>query len=162
MNRENEILKVEKVGEESSAQPFNPLTLKPFNHTAPLTLKPFNLNSEEARLLLNIALMAIGGNRFRSAAKILAVLEQFRPNHPSVAVAKTVALMSAGEFEAAVAYVDSEALRKFPDSAMLKAFKGMALMRLGRKNVAKVSLEEAARATDDPAAAKMAGDLLKG
>ena len=131
---------------------------KPFN---PLTLKPFNLNSEEAQLLLNIALMAIGGNRFRSAAKILAVLERFRPNHPSVAVAKTVALMSAGEFEAAVAYVDGEALRKFPDSAMLKAFKGMALMRLGRKNVAKVSLEEAARATDDPAAVKMARDLLK-
>ena len=122
----------------------------------------FDLKPEEAQLLLNIALMAIGGNRFRSAAKILAVLERFRPNHPSVAVAKTVALMSAGEFEAAVAYVDGEALRKFPDSAMLKAFKGMALMRLGRKNVAKVFLEEAARATDDPAAVKMARDLLKG
>ena len=121
----------------------------------------FDLKPEEAQLLLNIALMAIGGNRFRSAAKILAVLERFRPNHPSVAVAKTVALMSAGEFEAAVAYVDGEALRKFPDSAMLKAFKGMALIRLGRKNVAKVSLEEAARATDDPAAVKMARDLLK-
>ena len=120
----------------------------------------FDLKPEEAQLLLNIALMAIGGNRFRSAAKILAVLEQFRPNHPSVAVAKTVALMSAGEFEAAVAYVDSEALRKFPDSAMLKAFKGMALIRLGRKTEAMPVLEEAARATDDPAAAKMAGDLL--
>ena len=130
---------------------------KPFN---PLTLKPFNLNSEEAQLLLNIALMAIGGNRFRSAAKILAVLERFRPNHPSVAVAKTVALMSAGEFEAAVAYVDGEALRKFPDSAMLKAFKGMALMRLGRKNEARPVLLSAAE-SDDPAAAKMAGDLLK-
>ena len=121
----------------------------------------FDLKPEEARLLLNIALMAVGGNRFRSAAKILAVLELFRPNHPSVAVAKTVALMSAGDFEAAVAYVDGEALRKFPDSAMLKAFKGMALIRMERKTEALPVLREAARSTDDPAAAKMAEDLLK-
>ena len=122
----------------------------------------FDLRPDEAQLLLNIALMAVGSNRFRSAAKILAVLERFRPDHPSVAVAKTVALMSAGDFESAVGYVDGEALVKFPDSAMLKAFKGMALMRLGRMAEARTVLEEAARATDDPAAAKMAGDLLKG
>ena len=122
----------------------------------------FDLKPEEAQLLLNIALMAVGSNRFRSAAKILAALERFRPDHPSVAVAKTVALMSAGDFESAVGYVDGEAIRKFPDSAMLRAFKGMALIRLGRKTEAMPVLEEAARATDDPAAAKMAGDLLKG
>ena len=120
----------------------------------------FDLKPDEARLLLNIALMAVGGNRFRSAAKILAVLEKFRPNHPSVAVAKTVALMSAGDFESAVGYVDGEALRKFPCSAMLKAFKGMALIRLGRKTEARPVLEDAARSADDPAAARMAGDLL--
>ena len=122
----------------------------------------FDLKPEEAQLLLNIALMAVGSNRFRSAAKILAALERFRPDHPSVAVAKTVALMSAGDFESAVGYVDGEAIRKFPDSAMLRAFKGMALIRLGRKAEAMPVLEEAARATDDPAAAKMARDLLKG
>lgn len=122
----------------------------------------FDLKPEEAQLLLNIALMAVGSNRFRSAAKILAVLEKFRPNHPSVAVAKVVALMSAGDFESAVGYVDGEALGRFPGSAMLKAFKGMALLRLGRKTEATPVLEEAASATDDPAAAKMARDLLKG
>ena len=122
----------------------------------------FDLKPEEAQLLLNIALMAIGSNRFRSAAKILAALERFRPDHPSVAVAKTVALMSAGDFESAVGYVDGEALLKFPGSAMLKAFKGMALIRLGRKAEATPVLEEAACAADDPAAAKMARDLLKG
>ena len=122
----------------------------------------FDLKPEEAQLLLNIALMAVGSNRFRSAAKILAVLEKFRPNHPSVAVAKAVALMSAGDFESAVGYVDGEALGRFPSSAMLKAFKGMALLRLGRKTEATPVLEEAASATDDPAAAKMARDLLKG
>ena len=140
----------QKVGENTSSKPFNPLTLK-----------SFNLNPDEARLLLNVALMAIGGNRFRSAAKILAVLEKFRPNHPSVAVAKTVALMSAGEFEAAVAYVEGEALRKFPDSAMLRAFLGMALVHLGRMNEAKPVLLSAAE-SKDAAAAKMAGDILKG
>ena len=121
----------------------------------------FDLKPDEARLLLNVALMAVGGNRFRSAAKILAALEEFRPNHPSVAVAKTVALMSAGDFESAVGYVDGEALRKFPGSAMLKAFKGMALIRMGRKTEALPVLREAARSSDDPVAAKMAEDLLK-
>ena len=120
----------------------------------------FDLKPDEAQLLLNIALMAVGSNRFRSAERILAALERFRPDHPSVAVAKTVALMSAGDFESAVGYVDGEALRKFPGSAMLKAFKGMALLRLGRKTEATPVLEEAARAADDPAAAKMARDLL--
>ena len=112
--------------------------------------------------MLNIALMAIGSNRFRSAAKILAALERFRPDHPSVAVAKTVALMSAGDFESAVGYVDGEALRKFPDSAMLKAFKGLALVRLGRRPEAWETLLEATKSEDDPVAAKMAKDLMKG
>lgn len=120
----------------------------------------FDLEPDEARLLLNIALMAVGSNRFRSAAKILAALERFRPDHPSVAVAKAVALMSAGDFETAVGYIDGNALRRFPASDMLKAFKGMALVRLGRKDEARPALEAASRSTDDPAAAKLAGDIL--
>ena len=47
----------------------------------------FDLESEEARLLLNVALMATGQNRFQSAARILAALERFRPGEPSPAVA---------------------------------------------------------------------------
>ena len=121
-----------------------------------------DLKPDEARLLLNIALMAIGGNRFRSAARILAALERFRPNHPAIAVANTVALMSAGDFESAAAFVRGEGLRKFPDSAMLKAFLGMALIRLGRRSEALPVLRDAAQAKDDPAAAKMARDLMKG
>ena len=39
----------------------------------------FDLTPEEARLLLNVALMATVQNRFRSAAKILAALGAFRP-----------------------------------------------------------------------------------
>ena len=36
----------------------------------------FDITGEEARLLLNVALMATGQNRFQSAAKILAALER--------------------------------------------------------------------------------------
>ena len=121
----------------------------------------FDLEPDEARLLLNVALMAIGRNRFKSAAAILAALERFRPDHPSVAVAQAVALMSAGDFGSAVAFIDGRALRRFPDSAMLKAFKGLALIRLGRAPEAAAALAEAACATDDPAAAKLAKDLLE-
>ena len=122
----------------------------------------FDLEPDEARLLLNVALMAVGRNRFRSAARILSALEGFRPNHPSLAVAKTVALMSAGDLEGAIAFVDGNALKRFPGSAMLKAFKGLALVRLGRRPEAWETLLEATKSEDDPAAAKMAKDLLKG
>ncbi len=119
----------------------------------------FDLTPEEARLLLNIALMAIGRNRFKSAAKILAALERFRPDQASLAVTKAIALISALDFAAAVAYIDTEGLVKFPESAMLQAFKGMALLRMGRTDDARLPLK-AACAGDDPAAAKLAADLL--
>ena len=120
----------------------------------------FDLTPEEARLLLNVALMAAGGNRFQSAAKILAVLERFRPDAPSVAVGKAIALISAMQFVACVEYIDGTALRKFPDSAMLKAFKGMALLRMERIPEAHEALAEAADQTDDPAAAQLAKGLM--
>ena len=119
----------------------------------------FDLTPEEARLLLNVALMATGRNRFKSAAKILAVLERFRPDQVSVANAKVIALISALKFEEAVAYIDTEGSALFPQDAMLKAFKGMALMRLGRTDAAAEALRAVA-GSDDPAAAQMARDLL--
>ncbi len=121
----------------------------------------FDLNSEEARLLLNVALMATGQNRFQSAAKILAVLERFRPEEVSVAVADAILLISMLDFKGAVEYIDREALPRFPSSAMLKAFKGMALMRMNRNEEAKLPLGEAAADESDPAAAQLAKDLLR-
>ena len=120
----------------------------------------FDITGEEARLLLNIALMSIGQNRFVSAAKILAALERFRPAEPSVAVANTILLMSRQDFQGAVDYVDRDALPRFPDSAMLQAFKGMALLRLDRRPDAMEPLEIAANQTADAAAAQLAKDLL--
>ena len=120
----------------------------------------FDLTPEEARLLLNVALMAAGGNRFQSAEKILAVLERFRPDAPSVAVGKAITLISAMQFESCVEYIDGTALRKFPGSAMLKAFKGMALLRMERIAEAHETLAEAAAQTEDPAAAQLAKGLM--
>ena len=119
----------------------------------------FDLHPDEARLLLKVALMATGRNRFRSAAKIFAALERFRPDQASIAAAKSVALISAMDFRGAVDYIDSMTREKFPGNAMLQAFKGMALVRLGRKDDAQEPLGFAA-ASDDPAAAQLAADLL--
>ena len=121
----------------------------------------FDLESEEARLLLNVALMATGQNRFQSAAKILAALERFRPEEASVAVANAILLISEMEFQRAVDYIDQTALPRFPASAMLKAFKGMALLRMDRASEARAVLEEAASDVADPAAAQLAKDLLR-
>ena len=120
----------------------------------------FDLSSEEAKLLLNVALMATGQNRFRSAAKILAALERFRPEEASVAVANAILFISMLDFRGAVDYLDSYAIPRFPDVAMLKAFKGMALLRMGRTAEARIPLEEAANQSADPAAAQLAKDLL--
>ena len=121
----------------------------------------FDLTSEEARLLLNVALMATGQNRFHSAAKILAALERFRPAEASVAVANAILFISMLDFKGAVEYIDRDALPRFPASAMLKAFKGMALIRMNRFEEARIPLEEAASDTVDAAAAQMAKDLLR-
>ena len=118
------------------------------------------LEGEEARLLLNVALMATGQNRFRSAASILAALERFRPTEPSVASANAVLLLSMQDFQGAVDYIDREALPRFPDAAMLQAFKGLALLRMDRATEARGPLEEAANQSADSAAAQLAKDLL--
>ena len=120
----------------------------------------FDLESEEAKLLLNVALMATGQNRFRSAAGILAALERFRPGEASVAVANAILFISMTDFKGAVDYIDRDALPRFPSSAMLKAFKGMALLRMNRSAEARGPLEEAASDTSDPAAAQLARDLM--
>ena len=121
----------------------------------------FDLTGEEARLLLNVALMATGQNRFRSAAKILAALGAFRPEEASVASANAILFISMLDFQGAVDYLDHEAIPRFPDAAMLKAFKGMALIRMGRTAESRIPLEEAANQTADPAAAQLAKDLMQ-
>ncbi len=121
----------------------------------------FDLESEEAKLLLNVALVATGQNRFQTAAKILAALEWFRPGEPSPAIAKAILLISMLDFQGAVDYIDGNALARFPNSAMLKAFKGMALLRMERRSEAMVPLAEAASDDADPAAAQLARDLMK-
>jgi Flp pilus assembly protein TadD len=120
----------------------------------------FDLSSEEARLLLNVALMATGQNRFQTAAKILAALERFRPQEKAVPEAYAILFISMQDFQDAVDYIDRQALPRFPDSAMLKAFKGMALLRMSRTAEARGPLEEAANQTADPAAAQLAKDML--
>ena len=120
-----------------------------------------DITAEEARLLLNVALMATGQNRFQSAAKILAVLGRFRPGEASVAVANAILFISMMDFTGAVEFIDREALPRFPQSAMLKAFRGMALLRMDRWSEAMVSLSEAAADESDPAAVQLAKDLMK-
>ena len=123
----------------------------------------FDLETDEARLLLNIALMAVGRNRFNSAARVLAALERFRPDSPEIAVSKAIALLSALKYAECLDFIDGEALRRFPGNPMLRAFKGMALIRLGRtEDAQEVLAEVCGQKQADPAAAQLAADLMKG
>lgn len=121
----------------------------------------FDLTSDEARLLLNIALMAVGRNRFRSAETILSALEDFRPDSEPLAVARMIQVISQGDFESALQFADTQALVKHPQSAMVKAFKGMALLRLGRMEEAMRLLKDVAEQPIDNAAAQLAKDMMR-
>ena len=120
----------------------------------------FDLSPEEARLLLNVALLATGRNRFQSAAKILAALGRFRPAEPSVPAATAILFISMRDFKGAVDYLDRDALPRFPGAPMLLAFKGMALLRMGLLSEAAEPLRAAASQAADPAASQLAKDLL--
>ena len=120
----------------------------------------FDLEEKEARLLLNVALMATGQNRFRTATRILAALERFRPQEASIASANAILFISMLDFQGAVDYLDREAIPRFPDAPMLKAYKGMALLRMDRRAEALLPLAEAAKQSADPAAAQLAKDLM--
>ena len=120
----------------------------------------FDLAPEEARLLLDVALLATGRNRFQSAAKIPAALARFRPAEPSVPAATAILFISMRDFRGAVDYLDRDALPRFPGAPMLLAFKGMALLRMGLVSDAQAPLLAAANQTADTAAANLAKDLL--
>ena len=120
----------------------------------------FDITPEEARLLLDVALMATGGNRFKSAETILSALEEFRPGSEQLAVARMILAISRGDMEGALEFADKKALPEHPGSAMIKVFKGMALLRLGRTVEAADPINEAAAQTDDPAAAQLAKDMM--
>jgi Flp pilus assembly protein TadD len=120
----------------------------------------FDVTSGEARLLLDIALMATGRNRFRSAETILAALDEFRPRAEQLAVARMILAISKGDLQGAVDFADGSALCDHPDSAMIKAFKGMALLRLERTAEAMNVMKEAAEQTGDPVAARLAKDMM--
>ncbi|MBQ6473631.1 MAG: hypothetical protein IJJ33_16715 [Victivallales bacterium] len=120
-----------------------------------------DLEPDEARLLLNIALMAIGGNRFQSAERLLSALDRFRPDDESLASTRVILMMSAQDFQGAVDFIDRVGLVKHPHSAMLQAFKGMAYLRMERPREAREPLLAAASQTADQAAANLAKDLLK-
>jgi predicted Zn-dependent protease len=120
----------------------------------------FDITSGEARLLLDIALMATGRNRFKSAETILAALDEFRPRSEQLAVARMILAISRGDLQGAVDFADRTGLADHPDSAMIKAFKGMALLRLERAGEAMNVMAEAAAQTDDPVAARLVKDMM--
>ena len=116
----------------------------------------FDLSTEEAQLLLETGLMAIGQNRFKSAMKILVALEQYRPGHVSLDVAKVILCLSQFQGKIALEFLDNEALPRHPDSRMLKAFRCMALIQLQRGEEARPVLWELQNGDDN------AADLAKG
>ena len=120
----------------------------------------FDLEPEEARLLLNIAFLAVGRGRYRSAGEILDVLETFRPEREEPLLARAILMINQVALKEAIEYIDSIALPRFPDSTWLKTFRGLALMRLG-KNEEALRMFSEVRNADNAVAAELAVALEK-
>jgi Flp pilus assembly protein TadD len=104
--------------------------------------------------------MAVGAGRFKSAETILAALEEFRPGSEQIDTARMISAINKGDFNEAISYADDVALPRHPESAMIKAFKAMALVRLGRIEEARAPIRDAAEQTYDLAASQLAKDML--
>lgn len=120
----------------------------------------FDIVPDEARLLLDIALMAVGAGRFKSAESILSALEDFRPDSEQIDTARMILAISKGDFNEAIDFADNVALPRHHESAMIKVFKAMALVRLGRIDEARLPIKEVSEQTLDPAASQLAKDML--
>ncbi|GEM_PF-1802172 len=120
----------------------------------------FDLTKEESQLLLQIGLLAAGQNRFLSATQILIALEAFREGEESLDCAKVFLCLSQQAFQVGLEYIDGTALPRHPQSGMLQAFRGLALLRMQRNAEAEQSLL-LAKASQDTAAANLADGLLK-
>ena len=101
-----------------------------------------DLRSDEARVLLDVAVLAIGHGFCSGAAEIISALESVRPGNEQLAVARMVLMLNTHEYEMAVEFADSEGKRRREDSGLIKVFKGLALLRLGRSDDARRCLSE--------------------
>ena len=115
------------------------------------------LQADEARLLLNAAMLAAGWNRFGIAEGILSALERFRPGAEALDVARVVILLNRRQFADAVLFIDSQGLKRHPASGMLTALRGLALIHQGKRKAAIGCLKSASESGDSAAA-----DIAKG
>ncbi len=117
------------------------------------------LTKDELQLLLEVALMAVGQNHFVSAAAILDALEGYRPGHESLDVARAVMLLSQRHSREALDFITDQALERHPGNGLLEAFRGVALIQLGRNEEARPILQNLL-ASDDVNAAGIAQGML--
>lgn len=118
------------------------------------------LEKEEVQLLLETALMAVGQNHFVSAAAILDGLECYRPGHESLDIARVVLMLSQRHSREAIDFIDQQGLVRHPESDLLVAFKGAALLQLCRAEEARAVLQSIV-SSQDANAAGLAQGLLQ-
>jgi predicted Zn-dependent protease len=118
------------------------------------------IDDDTVKLLAEIALMAGGYGMTSRADTIVVGLEQARPNNERPHLLRAITRLNAKDTATAERILREQALRVNPNSAMSKAFLGIALHMQGRTNERDRVLNEVIAADDDEEAVKIARDLL--
>jgi predicted Zn-dependent protease len=118
------------------------------------------IDDDTVKLLAEIALMAGGYGMTARADAIVVGLEQARPDNERPHLLRAITRLNAKDTATAERILREQALRVNPNSAMSKAFLGIALHMQGRTNERDRVLNEVIAADDDEEAVKIARDLL--
>ncbi len=118
------------------------------------------LASDEARLLIELALIAIGEGRLAEAKVITDAVDAFRPGDVSVFVARALSELRGNNPHEAVRVLREEGLQRHPESHMLRAFLGMSLQATGYQSQAEEILVQTSEQREDEKAAALARALL--
>lgn len=119
----------------------------------------FELSSEEVRLLLRLAFVAMGRKRFVGAERLLELLECFRPNADALVAARAVFFIAQRDFRSCLSYLEHvrSGCKLFP---MADLFRGVALQHLGERFAAQTIYAMVAEQIEDEVAARFAKDAL--
>ncbi len=118
------------------------------------------VSAEILRKLADIGFMATSGGFFRQADAIFSSIELSRKDNILPYMGKALNLMNMEKNQEALDMIENKALKIEPENHVLHAFKGMALMLLGRNSESENCLNNIASTSNDSIAKNLADNLL--
>ena len=118
------------------------------------------ISAEILRKLADIGFMATSGGFSRQAQNIFSAIELSRKDNVVPYIGMAINMMNMRKTQDALEILEKKALPLEPDNQVLHAFKGMALMLLGRSSESEKCLNNILSSNPDPMTINLAQGLL--